>query len=68
MTITYVTTKIREKEKEELYSFLCSSHRALCDKLGCSYEQFARYKDPEKFKEIEAKIKERRRRLFEDTP
>ena len=63
--ITSIERKIREREEEELYSFMTSTQCSLAEKLGVPKKQYARFGYPEKFKERKTRIDERRRRRWE---
>ena len=69
--ITSIEKKIREREEEELYSFLTSTQRSIAEKLQFPeydeefIKEYGKRCEPEKFKEINSRIEERRRRRWE---
>ena len=66
--IASIERKIREREEEELSSFMTSIQCSLAEKLGVSKEEYGRHCDPEKFKEIKLRIEERRKRRAAKQP
>ncbi len=66
--MTSIEKKIREREEEELYSFMTSTQRAIAEKLQVPeydeefIKEYGKRSEPEKFKEINSRIEERRRR------
>jgi len=62
--ITSIERKIREREEEELYSFMTSTQCSLAEKLGVPKKEYGKHCAPEKLKERRTRITERRRRRW----